>query len=244
MSKREELRKKLFSKSLPDVDFKKLKIKLKDGDSIRVRIPNAFNYDYFNCHESFNAKIYPSPCRKDRGECAYCQALELSEKLPSEYAQLAEDLKELKLKTKWELVFYDIDEGLLRVLTVAPKHAKALVQVIEEYEDALDSYAFKLSRSGSSTDTTYSLTPILKLNNSDAEKFKKFEEIELTDDFVERVRYIPEYSEQIERLKAAGRTDDFIKELQKLGTEDSKEIEEDEEVIPIDDQEEETDFPF
>ena len=57
------------------IDFKKVFIKLKDGESVKVRLLGAEDYVEYLAHGSFAKGIFTQPCIRVTGEsCALCDA--------------------------------------------------------------------------------------------------------------------------------------------------------------------------
>lgn len=201
----EEARASLLREEKPKkkIDYKKLFIKLNDGESVRVRLLGIMDYAPYEAHEAYGLlKPYRQPCRAKIGKCAYDEAYAYAERLPEGH-----ELKKfvaLKAKERWLFAFADIDMGEIRLIDLSRSQAKTIVKQIEEYKNHIDKVAFKLSRTGSSTDTTYTLSPLLSLDDPDQVKFAKFDGVTVDPSLYGDSLYVRTYEQQLEALKNAG----------------------------------------
>ncbi|MFT4413238.1 hypothetical protein ACLM5H_05180 [Fredinandcohnia humi] len=187
--------KEAMKKKKQNIDFKKVFVRLKDGDSVRVRILSAYDYVRYMSHGSYVHGIWTQPCLKPAGKnCAICEANDAK----------VEEFDGLYAKERYLFAFADIDEGMIRVFDATKGQAEQLVDTIEQYAEDLQDVAFTFKRTGNKTDTTYTLNPILRLKADDKEKFEKFNEEVVEDEFFETVLQPRTYEQQIEELKKAG----------------------------------------
>jgi hypothetical protein len=188
-----------------NVDLKKVYIKLKDGQSIPVRLLGLMDYQTYKGHEAFSLGIYLQPCVLPAGKrCAYDEVLEIVRKLPEDHE--LKKFEKLYPKDRVLFAFADIDAGEIRFLDISTKQAKKLIADIEQYKDHIDTVAFNLTRTGEKTDTTYSLNPILTLNDHGKKAFAKFDGQKVTPEMFEEV-LVPRaktFEQQLEILKKAG----------------------------------------
>lgn len=183
------------NKASSSIDWKKIFIRLKDGDSVRVRILGPEDYVEYKAHGNFNAGIFTQPCIEPDGcKCAMCEASK---------AEL-EEFKGLYAKKRYLFAMADIDEGMIRFFDASKGQAKPLIDAIDQYEDSLTEVAFIFKRTGQKTETTYTLQPILKLKAADKEKFEKFEGESADDDLFDTVLQPKSREQQIEELAKAG----------------------------------------
>lgn len=160
------------------VDLKSIFIRLKEGDSLKVRVLGIHDYVEYKAHGSFAHKIYTQPCIEPLGkECPLCLASKSGE----------EGYDGLYVKKRYLIAFADLDKGELRVLDITKGQAKKLIAQIKEYADDITEIAFNLKRTGTKTETSISLNPILKLKGDDVEKFAKFDDVQVEDSFFESV---------------------------------------------------------
>lgn len=144
------------------VDASKVYLRLKDGESHRVRVLSDFDYVEYNAAGDFALGIYTQPITDDSP-------------LLVAHAKGGEKFEKLYKKKRYVFAFASLQTGELVAWDASKGQAKALISAIEEYEDVLDEIAFTLKRSGSSTDTTYTLNPIIKMKPADKEAFGKFD---------------------------------------------------------------------
>lgn len=177
------------------VDLKKAYIKLKDGDSIRVRVLGRYDYVQYKAHGDYNLGIWTQPCVKPLGKpCAMCEA----------QSSGVEGYDKLYAKDRFLFVFADIDSGILRVFDATKGQANKLIADIEQYHEDLQDVAFTFKRTGEKTDTTYSLSPILRLKGDDQEKFDKAGELNVDDEYFEQLLIPRSYEDMINELKESG----------------------------------------
>jgi hypothetical protein len=202
-----------------NVDLKKVYIRLKEDDSVRVRVLGIEDYVEYLSHGDFNLGIYTQPCTLPIGQpCAFDEALEIVNPLDDEH-ELA-DFKRLYPKKRYVFALADIDTGEIRVWDASKNQAKGLIKQIEEYAEDIDEVAFNFKRTGTGRDTAYSLNPILRLKGDDQEKFHKFDGVEVDDSIFNAVLVPRSYEQQVESLKSAGFPVELLKG--KVGEEDTE----------------------
>ncbi|MTV50779.1 hypothetical protein GJ688_17750 [Heliobacillus mobilis] len=183
------------NKKNSQIDFKKVYIRLKDGESVRVRILTPEDYVEYRAHGSFQQGIYTQPCIQPAGQkCAHCEASQSG----------LEEYEGLRARKRYLFAMADLDEGMIRVFDGSRGQAQGLIDTIENYADHLKDLAFIFKRTGSKTDTTYTLNPIIKLKADDREKFEQFSETTVEDAFYETVLQPRTRQQQIEELQKAG----------------------------------------
>ncbi|MBC9786507.1 hypothetical protein H1S01_18800 [Heliobacterium chlorum] len=187
---KESMAKKSFT-----IDFKKVYMRLKDGESVRVRLLSTEDYVEYRSHGSFAHGIYTQPCIKPTGQaCAHCEAASSGE----------EGFDVLRARNRYMFAFADVDEGILRVFDASKGQALGLIDTIEQYAGDIHDVAFMFKRTGSRKDTVYSLNPILKLNAKDREKFDQLADTVVEDSFFEQVLQPRNREQQIKELQTAG----------------------------------------
>lgn len=201
-----------------NLDLSKVFIRLKDGESVRVRLVDvtATTVGEYKSHSDYNKGIYTAPCIAPMGvECPYCVASNSG----------LEGWDTFYARKRYLIVFKDIDTQAIRVWDASKQQGEAMLKLMEEYAESIDEMAFTFKRTGAgASDTSYNLIPILKLKPEDKEKFNLVGEVEVPGDFLESV-LIPRTREQmIENLKTAGfPTADFFPESQGEATEQNEE---------------------
>ena len=160
------------------IDLKEVYIRLKDGDSGKVRVLGLYDYVEYKAHGSFTHGIYTQPCIAVTGkECPLCKAANSGE----------EGFDVLYAKKRYVFALGDLATGTIKVWDCSKNQAKALIEQINEYKDDIDTLAFNFKRTGTKTETTFSLNPIIRLTGDDAEKFSKFDGVKVEDELFEQV---------------------------------------------------------
>ena len=108
-----------------DIDLKKVYIRLKDGQSVRVRLLGVQDYVQYKAHANgFNFGIYTQPCLAPTGvECPLCKA----------YEHDKEEYKDLRPSNRYLVAMADLDEGMIRVWDCSKTQLRNLIAQIEEY---------------------------------------------------------------------------------------------------------------
>lgn len=196
---KEQMKKQKQQKEENKIDFKKVKINKdlkKEGDSVRVRLLTAEDFTTYESHGFYNKGIYTAPCINPTGDgeqrCLFCEASKF------------EGWEELAGKTRFLFAFFDIDAGIIRYIDVSYTQGTSLMDDIEEFEDSIEDFAFTLKRSGTGTKTTYKLSPIMKLNAEDKEKFNAGDGQKVPEEFYEKVLYVKSTNQQAIDLENAG----------------------------------------
>lgn len=201
-----------------NVDLGKVYVKLKDGDSIKLRFLGNEDYIEYYAHNYYKKDgngIFTQPCQTIvGGKCAYCQAAKYQGEKDAEGKSI---WKALGKRNKYQFAVADLDVGELRVIEVSKKQAKVLIAVIDDMEEQgmLGEIAFTYKRTGSGKDdTTYTLNPIMKLNKEYQAKFDKFNGVKVEDKFFEDILapkndkgedlFPRDFEHQLEALHKAG----------------------------------------
>lgn len=160
------------------VDMKKVFIRLKENEAVRVRVLDVSDYVEYKAHSSFSHKVYTQPCIEPTGTgCPLCKASKSG----------VNTFDSLYARKRYLFAFADIDSGELRVWDCSKAQAKDLLAQIQEYKDDIAETAFNFKRTGNKTETSYKLNPILKMKGEDVEKFHKFDDVEVEMSFFESV---------------------------------------------------------
>lgn len=192
------------NKKSQSIDYKKIYIRLKDGDSVRVRLLSNIDYVEYMAHGDFNLGIYTQPCLKPAGKpCALCEAANSG----------LEKFEKLYARKRYLFALADIDDGSVRMFDATKGQATGLIDTIESYSEDLQDVAFTFKRTGTKTETLYSLNPILKMKPADKEKFDKFNGQEVDDSLFEAVLSPRTYEQQIEELQKAGFQVDQLEDM-------------------------------
>lgn len=177
------------------VDLKKAYIRLKQNESVRVRILGVSDYVEYKSHGDFALGIYSSPCIEPLGqECAYCIAANSG----------IEGFDKLRAKKRYIFALYDIDAKELRFWDASKTQATKLIGQIEEYAEYIGETAFNFKRSGEGVETSYMLNPIMKLDAASKEAFATGDEVVVDMSAFESVLVPRTYEQQIAALETAG----------------------------------------
>ncbi|URZ16912.1 hypothetical protein [Clostridium felsineum] len=160
------------------VDLKKVFIRLKENQAIKVRVLGLTDYVEYKAHSDFGNKVYTQPCIEPLDkECPLCVASKSG----------VEGFDGLYVKKRYLFALGDLETGEIRVWDCSKSQAKSLIAQIKDYADDIGETAFNFKRTGNKTETSYTLNPILKLKGEDKEKFSKFDGVEVSDSFFESV---------------------------------------------------------
>ena len=183
------------------IDLKKVFIRLKDGQSIKVRLLGVQDYVQYKAHANgFNFGIYSQPCLAPTGvECPLCKA----------YEHDKEAYKDLRPSNKYLVAMADLEEGMIRVWDCSKNQLKNLIAQISEYEEDIaagEEMMFTFKRTGTKTSTTYTLSPIInKKQRADLEdNYHKFDDMVVEDSFFESCLVPRSESIIMNALKQAG----------------------------------------
>lgn len=196
------------------VDFKKVYIRLKDGESVRVRLLGITDKSVgeYKAHGDFKKGIYTAPCIEPTGEeCPYCVASNSG----------VEGWDNFYARKRYLIVFADIDSQEIRVWDASKQQGESMIKLLEEYAGAIYSMPFTFKRTGAgASDTSYNLIPILSPDEATKQKFEDSKTLEVPDDFFDTVLVPRSRESMIENLKKAGfPVEDFF-EVSETGTGD------------------------
>lgn len=217
------------------VDFTKiesgqsLKVRVKSHEDLA----QYFNYGLFGKVKSFVPET-PS-IRDERGyvigkhtpwdlaESYYRehQFTELRNKNKDKADEYGEEARKYKASEKYLMGFHDLSSGTDIVVDMTRKQALTVYQTVLEYaelnaegqvsSDAEHDYktmAFKLSKTGSSTTTAFTLNPIIStakgLNDAERDNFEKSADQPFDSELFDGLLYEADEKTQIENLVAAG----------------------------------------
>lgn len=188
-----------------NVDLEKVMIRLKDGDSIKVRLLTSEDFAEYSSIGEFNLGIFTQPSREPLGEKDYF--VEAGKLANAKDSEIDEKFKRLYSKPRYLIAMADVGSGLLRFWDASKPQFNTFVAGLEEYKDIIDDgeeIVFNFKRTGDKTETTYTLQPIMRPKDEDLEGFHKFDGVTVEDaDFVSVL--MPRTPEmQVGILKEAG----------------------------------------
>ena len=143
------------------INVKETLLRLKEGQSHKVRLLSADDYVEYQASGDYNLGIYNQPVADDSP-------------LLVAHKHGGEKFKDLYKKSRYTFVFASLETGKLVALDVSPNQAKTLFSNIDEYEEVLGEVAFNLKRTGGKN-ASYSLNPIIKMKAEEQEAFNKFD---------------------------------------------------------------------
>lgn len=181
-----------------NIDLKKAYIKLKDGESVRVRVLAVDDFVEYMGAGDFNIGIYTTADisgvtgRKDPYTVASNSGIEKFSKLYP--------------KKRYLFALADIDSGEIRVFDATKGQGEKIMDQIDEYGEVIEegTNAFTFKRTGEKTETAYNLMPIMKLKKEDEEKFRAFDDVSVPETFFDSVLIAKTEDQKIEILKEAG----------------------------------------
>jgi hypothetical protein len=113
-----------------------------------------------------------------------------------------------RAKERYALGFIDLATGEPIIVDLSKKQAQAVHAVIKKYENKLGKLAFELSKTGSSTSTVVSLSPVIDMNEdlrpSELEKFKEYDGKTFDMTLFNGILFEADEKQQVENLVAAG----------------------------------------
>lgn len=118
----------------------------------------------------------------------------------------SKEAQKYRAKQRFAMGFYDLSKGKPIIVDLSKNQAQAIYSVIQKYKDRLDQFAFELSKTGSGTNTTVSLTLIPLLDDLTEEQRKNFENApdEFDMSLFDGILYEMDEDEQIEKLHEVG----------------------------------------
>ncbi|MHC5291094.1 hypothetical protein CHCC14819_0458 [Bacillus licheniformis] len=179
-----------------NVDLKTAYIRLKENESVRVRVLGITDYVEYKAHGDFNLGIYNQPCLTPQTKelDPFCVAANSG----------VEGFEKLKAKKRYIFALYDIDMRQVRYWECSKTQALKMISDIEEYAENISEIAFNFKRTGDKTETVYSLNPILKLDAAGKEGFESGNDVKVELSHFEAVLIPRTPEQQIEILKQAG----------------------------------------
>lgn len=179
-----------------NVDLKVVYIRLKENESVRVRVLGVADYVEYMAQGDFNLGIYTQP-QIDR-VLGYPSPLTVASNSG------IEGFDRLYAKKRYIFALYDIDQKMVRFWDCSKTQATKMIGDIEEYKDNISDIAFNFKRTGTKTETVYSLNPILKLDEAGKEGFASGDTVKVEMADFDAVLIPRTEAQQIEALKQAG----------------------------------------
>lgn len=184
-------------------DYSESLVKLKSGDTKFVKLPDAESFVEYLAASIFKV-FYTTPV--EPGNNLYEKAAKALFAKGDEAS--TEAARAINPKPRYLFGFIDLDSGKPVVVDFTKNQAKVLIAAIEKYAKKVDKVAFELSKTGKSTETVVSLTPVLDMDEDLTETQRKhFDEAvksgaKVEDEIYENVLYVKKPEEQAEDLHA------------------------------------------
>lgn len=159
------------------LDTSKIYLRLKEGESHKVRLLGTEDYVEYQAAGDFNLGIYSQPISGENSPLIIANK-KGGEKFGNLYA-----------KPRYVFVFGSLETGELVAWDASKNQAKAMISTIEEYaEDGVhEELAFNFKRTGTKTETVYSLNPIIKMKPEDKKAFSQFDGQSVDMEFFESI---------------------------------------------------------
>lgn len=184
-------------------DYSESLVKLKSGDTKLVKLPDDESFVEYKAASIFKC-FYTTPV--EPGDNPYEKAAKaLFAKGDDESVEAA---RAINPKPRYLFGFIDLDTGAPIIVDFTKNQAKGLIASIDKYAKKVDKVAFELSKTGQSTSTVVSLTPVLDMDEDLTDSQRKnfdaavAEGAKVDDDVYENVLYVKKPDEQAEDLKA------------------------------------------
>ena len=189
---------------------------LKSGDQYTVKVPGinmVSEYVYGSFAKKINSFIAKEASKKS-AKGFPVENLTPFDKAWKHFKDKSEDWQDensqeaghYRCQRKFTFGFYDLDSGNPIMVEFTRNQANAIVSAIKKYEERLDKFAFELSKQGSGTSTTVSLSIIPMLEDLTDKQKANFDK--LPNDFdtgnFNGLYYEADEAEQLELLTQAG----------------------------------------
>ncbi|MBX6362046.1 MAG: hypothetical protein IRZ03_18475 [Acidobacterium ailaaui] len=187
-------------------DYSSHLIRLKSGDRVVVKLPDAESYveyraaSVFKCF--YTAPVVPGDNLYEKAsKNLFEKGRQTGDETYTEAARL------IRPRARYLFGFINLDDGKPVIFDATRKQAQSLISTIEKYAKKVDKIAFELSKSGESTSTVVTLSPIIDmdedLNDTQRANFDKAvaEGAKVPDDIFENVLTLRDHAGQVEDLR-------------------------------------------
>src|SRR5690554_2072738 len=177
----------------------------------KAAVQMAYSYGIFKKVNSF---VAANPAKRDKygnpvdnltpWDTAYRYYKDKSEVYTDEFGVEA---SKYRAKQRFAFAFYDLTDGKVIIVDLSKNQAQAVAATIAKYEKRLDKLAFELSKEGTGTSTTVSLTPLIDmeedLTDKERENFAKAP-AEIPTTTFDGIWYEQDEAQMIDLLRQAG----------------------------------------
>lgn len=198
--------------------------KLRSGSTIKVRVKGTEDLASYYNYGSYDRGVYSftptnPPKRNAKGfvvsdptpwdlAAQYYQDLANNTEDKAEQEKLKAEARIYRGELRFMMGFYDLETGEDIVIDFSKNQMSVIRAAIVKYAKKLDKVAFELSKQGSGTSTTVSLSPVLDmdedLTDKERETFAKADGKPFNDAMFDNLVYECDPAEQIENLVKAG----------------------------------------
>ncbi len=198
--------------------------KLKSGTTLKVKVKGVTDFASFYNYGSYDRGVYSftpvEPAQRNAkgfisgGETPwdlaanYYQALANAEADKAKQDELKAEARVYRGELRFMVGFHDLESGEDIVIDFSKNQFGVIHTAIKKYAKKLDKVAFELSKSGSGTSTTVSLSPVLDMDEDITEKeravFAKAEGQAFNDSLFDSLVYEADHAEQVANLVKAG----------------------------------------
>lgn len=152
----------------------------KTGTSFKVKVlgtADLISFHSYGIFKQINSFVAKNPSKKSKNgypvedltpwDKAWKYWKDQSEDFSDKYGQEA---SKYRCKQRFAMGFFDLTTGEPIIIDVSKPQGQAIHAVIKKYESKLGKLAFELSKQGSGTGTTVSLSPIIDLDEDLTDK--------------------------------------------------------------------------
>lgn len=188
------------------VDLSEIMIRLKDKEAVKVRLLSAEDFVEYEAISEYNLGVYTQPSREPLGEKDYF--IEAGKLAKQKADGVDEKFEKLFPRKRYLIAMADINTGKLRAWDCSKAQFNNFIAQLEEYKELIEDgeqIVFNFKRSGNSTDTTYTLQPVMKkLTAAEKEAYASFDEVVADIEFFESLLQPRTPKLQVSVLKEKG----------------------------------------
>ncbi|WP_429969175.1 hypothetical protein [Enterococcus sp. AZ136] len=188
------------------VDLSEIMIRLKDKEAVKVRLLSAEDFVEYEAISEYNLGVYTQPSREPLGEKDYF--IEAGKLAKQKADGVDEKFEKLFPRKRYLIAMADIGTGKLRAWDCSKAQFNNFIAQLEEYKELIEDgeqIVFNFKRSGNSTDTTYTLQPVMKkLTAAEKEAYDSFDEVVADIEFFESLLQPRTPKLQVSVLKEKG----------------------------------------
>lgn len=188
------------------VDLSEIMIRLKDKEAVKVRLLSAEDFVEYEAVSEYSLGVYTQPSREPLGEKDYF--IEAGKLAKQKADGVDEKFEKLFPRKRYLIAMADIGTGKLRAWDCSKAQFNNFIAQLEEYKELIEDgeqVIFNFKRSGNSTDTTYTLQPVMKKwTAAEKEAYDSFDEVVADIEFFESLLQPRTPKLQVSVLKEKG----------------------------------------